>query len=317
MFSMLYLVIICLQAAGGLMGGTCMPTLVEKLQLDAMDPKVSVTDLLRRVKFTAVQLGLGKVEDWVEQELNGYTGSITPDYRTLYGRPMSHHPYQGWQQIGGAPAWMSKRQNNQAIAALEAMALSATSDTRVHIAFPDEITEKLNKANGTVGWNCDLVVPVSEIVRILDKVRNLVLDWALNLQKANILGSEMSFNQTEKDKAQAASTTINIGSIGNFAGNIGQGNVSTNSSIETHRVQSILEQLKPEIANLIAAGAGQSLADRIAVLERALEQSNPNVSVVRGLITDLRNTLTGAAGNLIASGAISALNMTLGTGVPG
>src|SRR5260370_30778034 len=62
--------------------GSRMPTLVEKLQLDAMDPKVSVTDLLRRVKFTAVQLGLGKVEDWVEQELNGYDGPTTPEYHT-------------------------------------------------------------------------------------------------------------------------------------------------------------------------------------------------------------------------------------------
>src|SRR5260370_4519170 len=139
---------------------------------------------------------------------------------------MSHPPYRGWEQIGGAPAWMSKRQKPQAIAALEAMVASATSDTRIHIPFPDDITEKLNESNGTRGWNCDLVVPTSEIARILDKVRNLVLDWALNLQKANIMGSEASFNEAEKEKAQAASTTINIGSIGNFSGNICQGNVS-------------------------------------------------------------------------------------------
>src|ERR1700686_3610090 len=120
-----------------------MPTLVEKLQQDAMDPKVSVSDLLRRVKFTAVQLGLGKVEDWVEQELNGYDGPTTPDYRTVHGRPMSHHPFRGWEQIGGAPAWMSKRQNPQAISALEAMVTSATSDTRLHVPFPEEITAKL------------------------------------------------------------------------------------------------------------------------------------------------------------------------------
>ena len=49
-----------------------MPTLVEKLQIDALDQKVSISDLLRRVKFTATKLGLGSVEDWVEQELNGY-----------------------------------------------------------------------------------------------------------------------------------------------------------------------------------------------------------------------------------------------------
>lgn len=293
-----------------------MPTLVEKLQLDAMDPNVRVTDLLRRVKFTAVQLGLGKVEDWVEQELNGYDGATTPEYRTVFGRPMSHHPYRGWEDIGGAPAWMSKRQNPQAIASLESMVASATSDTRMHIPLPEEITTKLNEHHGTKGWNCDLVVAPSELARIIDKVRNLVLDWALNLQKAGIMGSELSFNDAEKEKAQAASTTINIGSIGMMAGNIGHGNVSDNNSIKMEHMQSILDQLKPHVHSLSADGAGEALGERIVLLERALTQKEPDISAIRGFITDLRNTLTGAAGNLIATGAISALNMILGTGVP-
>jgi hypothetical protein len=72
--------------------------------------------------------------------------------------------------------------------------------------------------------------------------------------------------------------------------------------------------LKPYVPTLSAEGAGETLAERINALERAIKPNKPDVSVVRGFITDLRNTLTGAAGNLIASGAISALNMILGTG---
>jgi|SRR5712664_411499 hypothetical protein len=91
-----------------------MPTLVEKLQQDAMNPEVRVSDLLRRVKFTAVQLGLGKVEDWVEQELNGYNEVVPPDYRAVHGRPMAHHPYGGWQDLrGGSIDFLRKRSNNQ------------------------------------------------------------------------------------------------------------------------------------------------------------------------------------------------------------
>jgi AbiTii-like protein len=90
-----------------------MPTLVEKLQLEAMNPEVRVSDLLRRVKFTAVQLGLGKVEDWVEQELNGYKGVLPPDYRTVHGRPMAHHPYVGWQELrGGNIDFLRKRSDS-------------------------------------------------------------------------------------------------------------------------------------------------------------------------------------------------------------
>jgi AbiTii-like protein len=196
------------------------------------------------------------------------------------------------------------------------MVASATSETRMHIPFPEEITAKLNKHHGTTGWNCDLVVAPNELARIIDKVRNLVLDWALNLQKAGIMGSEVSFNEAEKEKAHAASTTINIGSIGTMAGNIGQGNISGNNTIRMEQVQSILDQLKPHVSTLSAEGAGETLGERIAALENAIKQRDPDVSAVRGFMIDLRNTLTGAAGNLIASGAVSALNVILGTGVP-
>jgi hypothetical protein len=181
--------------------------------------------------------------------------------------------------------------------------------------FPDKVVAELNKSNGD-RWRYDLVIAPSELARIIDQVRSLVLDWALNLQKAGIMGSEVSFNDAEKEKAQSASTTITIGSIGTMAGNIGQGNISGNNTINTERVQSILDQLKPHVPALSAEGAGEKLSERIAALEKAIKQKESDVSVVRGLMTDLRNTLTGAAGNLVASGTISALNMILGTGVP-
>ena len=57
-----------------------MATIVEKLQQAALDKDTPVNDLLRRVKFVAAKLDLGSVEQWVEQELNGYE-STPPDYR--------------------------------------------------------------------------------------------------------------------------------------------------------------------------------------------------------------------------------------------
>lgn len=293
-----------------------MPTLVEQLQRDAMDPNFRVSDLLRRVKFTAVQLGLGTVEDWVEQELNGYEG-MPPAYRTVYGRPMAHNPYRGWEDIGQAPEWMQRRPNSQAIAVIEGFIAqaAATNSTQFHIPYPDELTEKLNKSNNTAGMNCHLIVSPAEMLRIVDKVRNLVLDWALNLQKAGIMGSEFNFNDAEKQKAHAAATVITIGSISNFQGNIGQGNVASDNSFKIGDLQPILEQLKPHLGILASSGA-TDISERVATLEKALAQQPANDSLVRGLVTDLRNTLTGAAGNLIATGAIAALNMVLGTGVP-
>lgn len=293
-----------------------MPTLVEKLQLDAMDKNVSVTDLLRRVKFTAAKLGLAKVEDWVEKELSGWD-SNPPDYRTVRGAPMIHNPYRGYEPLGGAPDWMTRRPNTSAISAIESLAAEATSQGgQLHMPFPDKVTAAINKSNGVQGYNCYLVIPASELVRIIDRVRTLVLDWALNLEKAGITGSEATFNDSDKQKAQAASMTINIGSIGNFAGNLGQGNVSGDNSIDRSQVQAVLDQLKPHVSALGKAGADEkALADRIDQIEKAMS-GKADVLTLGGLLTDLRNTLSGAAGNLIATGAIGMLNTILGTGVP-
>ncbi len=294
-----------------------MSTLVERLQADALDRGISVSDLLRRVKFTAAKLSLGRVEDWVEQELNGYE-TKAPEYRIVHGRPIARNPVRGWMPMGGSTEWLSHTRNGESVASLEALLMSAKHDSTLHVAYPDFVCAELDKQNGVRGWNYALEIPQSELARILDRVRTLVLDWALALEKAGIMGSDVSFNEAEKQKAQAAATTINIGSIGNFAGNIGQGNVSGDSTVQVNadQVLAVVKQLKSHLDELISAGAHDSLGDRLTAIEETLKRGSSNEGLLRGLLTDLRNTLTGAAGNLLASGAIGALNIILGTGMP-
>src|SRR5271166_6150518 len=55
-------------------GELIMASIIEQIQHDALDRSVRASDLLRRVKLAATKLSLGTVEDWVEQELNGYKG---------------------------------------------------------------------------------------------------------------------------------------------------------------------------------------------------------------------------------------------------
>lgn len=294
-----------------------MATLVERLQADALDRGITVSDLLRRVKFTAAKLGLGRVEDWVEQELNGYETS-SPEYRTIHGRPIARNPVRGWTPLGGHTELLSRMPCREAVASLEDLVRSTKPGGTLQVAYPDSICANLDQMNGVRGWNYALEISPSELVRILDRVRTLVLDWALALEKAGIVGSDVSFNKAEKQKAQAAATTINIGSIGNFAGNLGQGNISGNSSIQINagQVLAVVKQLKSHLNELVSAGAQDSLADHLSAIEETLKQATPNEGILRGLLTDLRNTLTGAAGNLLASGAIAALNIILGTGTP-
>jgi hypothetical protein len=296
-----------------------MATIVEKLQQAALDKQTSVSDLLRRVKFVAAKLGLGGVEDWVEQELSGYN-TKPPDYRKVGGTPVGLNPERGWMPISGEVGPLSHVRNRKPVSALEALLASATPGSTIHVAYPDEVCAELDRANGVRGWTFRLQVPSSELTRILDRVRTLVLDWALNLEKAGITGTDEAFDAADKQKAQAAATTINIGHIGSLVGNLGHGNVSgsiTVSGLKTEQIGSIIPQLRAHRAELVAAGAdGDRLDDRLSALEKALGNPQPDHGMLRGLLADLRNCLSGAAGSLVATGAINVLNMVLGTGVP-
>jgi AbiTii len=298
-----------------------MTSIIEQIQRDALDRTVRVSDLLRRVKLAATKLGLGAVEDWVEQELNGYNESPVPNYRIIHGRPMFQRPLMGagWELMGGAVDGISVRHIGQSVASLEELA-NAPEGATIHFPFSDTLVKKMNESNGTVGWSMVLEVDRSAIVSIVDRVRTSVLDWALKMEQAGVLGTEFSFDAVDKAKAQGATTTINIGTIGSFAGNLGAGNVAGDVTVrgpDLKLVRDLTDQLKAHADELIAAGAdGSTLRARLDQLEAELRKPTPTTSVLRGLLVDVRNAIAGAAGNLMATGATALIHQILGTGVP-
>jgi len=297
-----------------------MASIIEQIQRDACDPNVRISDLLRRVKLAATKLGLGAVEDWVEHELAGYPdkGSV-PDYRIINGRPMSQNPVRGWELIGGHVEQISKRRIGQNVASLEELA-NAPEQSSIMFPFSDALVAKLNEMNGTHGWLAMLEVDKSAIVSILDRVRTEVLNWALKMEQAGVLGSEFSFNDADKKKAQEATMMISIGSIGQYVGNLGSGNTMGDvkvGELNTNVIADLTAQLKKHADDLIQAGAdGTILKARLDQIEAELRKPAPPEAVLRGLLVDVRNAIAGAAGNLMATGATALLNQLLGTGVP-
>jgi hypothetical protein len=296
-----------------------MASIIEQIQRDALDRSIRVSDLLRRVKLAAAKLKLGILEDWVEQELNGYKSAQLPDYRIINGRPVYKDPYGGdWQLLGGHVEGLSTRYVAQTIASLEELAIAPKGAT-IHFPFSDAVLRKLNETNNTVGYVAALEVDRSAIVSILDRVRTLVLNWALKMEQAGVLGSEFSFDAADREKAQASAMMINIGTIGSFAGNLGADNIAGDVSVrdlDLKLVHTLAEQLSQHASELVKAGADEKLKSRLEALEAELRKPQPTTSILRGLLVDLRNAIVGAAGNLMASGAIALINQILGTGVP-
>jgi hypothetical protein len=221
-----------------------MPTIVEQLQADAINPNVAVSTLLRKVKLAAVKLKLLKVEAWVEAELNGYEDQV-PDYR-IHSGPLRawDHIRQRWIPVGGEARIMTTITTahvSEAVSAIEAL-LSAKGQGTYLWNFSPEQVEALNEMCNYRSTQFGLELTRSQFVEILERVRNLVLDWALELERQGIMGTEVGFDEQDKKHALEKGVNIHIENIGSFTGslattveganarqNIGSDDHSTNS----------------------------------------------------------------------------------------
>jgi hypothetical protein len=161
-----------------------------------------------------------------------------------------------------------------------------------------------------------LLLSPGSLVSILDAVRNKVLDWSLSLQTAGIMGEGMSFRPEEKAKVSGKGDTYNIGSIGNFAGNLGGhvgGNVSGTSTRnvgqELDKVATLVGQLR-QYQGQIGLDPGQQaeVSRNVDAIDEELQGRKPKPGVIGGLLKSIKSTVEGAAGNLIASGVVSAIS---------
>ena len=77
------------------------------------------------------------------------------------------------------------------------------------VTYPHSVSHSIIKSNP----GCEdvaLFLSQSDAVAIVDHVRNLVLDWALGLEKAGITGEGLAFTPKERQQAAASHVEINI-----------------------------------------------------------------------------------------------------------
>lgn len=204
-----------------------MTGLVEQLQADALDQSVSVATLLRKVKVAAFKLQLSDTVEWADKELKGYSEDVPP-YRMLRGRCMALDPYRGWTVVGGDPELieaLSQRAVGQPISALEEMCRDDAGE--IIITLSPKVVHQIVKGNPGC-HDVALHITEADLVAVVDHVRNLVLDWAIDLARAGIKGEGLSFSTTERQLATASHLNINIEGP-NARLNLGSVDASTNT----------------------------------------------------------------------------------------
>jgi hypothetical protein len=292
--------------------------LVEEIQKAAIDPDVAVSTLLRRVKLAAVKLKLDTVQRWVELELDGYSGEPElPAYRTVGGSAMVRDAYTGWQPVALSEGteFLQTATVGDSVGKIEAL-LAGKGDLIKQ--YPVNILESLSKHNGAQLLQGGCLISRSAFIGILDAVRNLTLDWVIELERAGILGDGLSFTAQERQQAREVHSTINVGTIHQMTGNLGVGITSgdiTHAPLNIDKVKNLVSQIKSHASTLTNEGVdGDALARAIEAVEKHLTAEHP--TLLRHALSELEKVVVKASGSLVAQGVLAVLHQILSTGVP-
>lgn len=229
-----------------------MTGLVDQLQADALDHNVPVSTLLRKVKVSAAKLGLQNTLTWVDHELNGYRtvhGDDLPQYRRGHGIPIAQDEFGRWVPMQFADSEMEAQISmaylKEPVSNYEELLRhdSGTFDLPVDSA----LVNALGNAFGVHIVAMRTKISRGQIHGIVQHVRNLVLDWSLELAQAGITGRGLGFTDKERDRAN-----ISHISIGSFTGSLNTGNARGDGSKIMQTYTHVANDM-PAIADLIAA----------------------------------------------------------------
>lgn len=200
-----------------------MSNLIEQVQAETVDSSASLSSLLLKVKLIAAKLEMGETAEWVNAELQGYGDSKDeyPAYRRTVGRVMAYSSYHGWQPPEGNSQILdalSERYIADSVSAIEDI---LDQDGGGTLSLPISSSVKNGFLEDNPGWtDMHTEIQRSALVSVLDHVRTMVLNWALELESKGISGEGVTFSESEKTVAQTSSISIE-----NFHGNLHSGDI--------------------------------------------------------------------------------------------
>lgn len=170
-------------------------TLIEEIQKEAVDSKSDLGALLRKCKLLAARLGSRPLEDWLLWESNGYPDGVdVPSYRIWPLELKGYFAGSFGSGIRNAPIpWVclpekvrDAYQNyrcRQSIASIEEI-LKKTDKGTLHVSTGDLAvalgTDVYQYQNCIQAW---AEFSVSNLIELLNTVRNRILDFALAVWK--------------------------------------------------------------------------------------------------------------------------------------
>lgn len=286
-----------------------MAGLVSQLQAAALDPGVSVSDLLRRAAAVSSKLGARHIDDWITSERNGYAREAElPNYRMLRGELQVRNPYRGLQPLFGVPPDVLERLQTapviQRVSEIEHIATQPKGGT-LSFPLPARTVEKLMNAM-EIPLEPILVIQHASMIGILEGVRDAILDWALELESSGVVGDGLAFSTAEKAVAQQVTyNTVNhIGIMTNsqLQQHASHASQSIATDIDTKALADLVESIATAIRSTDLARHAELQAE-LGTLRAQAASPRPKRVVIAESLRSLRAILEGAAGSVLAEHA--------------
>lgn len=163
-------------------------SIVLQLQREAADSSVALPELLRKSVIVAQKLRIEDFQRWLACELDGYgKGDPLPPYRMVNGELRLQHPKRGWQPVvwedGEAEKAASRGSLRQSVAELERLC-AIDKSLMARVPAVERMYAK------SVGFSLPIYLVVTKAVYVdtLGAVRDVVLNWTVDLAERGILG---------------------------------------------------------------------------------------------------------------------------------
>ncbi|RDU95260.1 hypothetical protein DWV00_30210 [Trinickia dinghuensis] len=191
--------------------------------------------------------------------------------------------------------------------------LLADDSNRLTLPYPFELEKGLRELFDT-DFQFSMKLSRGNVVGIFDAVRNLTLEWSLELEKAGVLGENMAFTITEKMEAKPVGQQFfiqNAGVVGNVSDNATvENNQTVSGPVSVSGVLDLVSQAKTSMAALPSQTQGE-VAPILDELEVEARKSTPDQSKMRKLLASAKTICEGAVGSLVATAITAGITALL------
>lgn len=204
-----------------------MSSLIEELQNEVVNQEKKMSSILGKALLLSHKLKVDNINLWLKNEMNGYfeVKSKLPNYRILYGELKRYNKfYNRWDRVDMLKIPSQLRINKigmpNSVGMIESELEIIKGDT-IYLTYPDEMNDVLCKLLNTT--QAGLLIYKSQYYKILDALRNTLLNWTIELEKKGIASDKSSFSDEDVKKAQTI--IINV-----FQGNVNDSQINNSSS---------------------------------------------------------------------------------------